>query len=233
MEMSLEDVSTKIFTILLVLFVLSYFTLLIILLAKTPKKYSETPYEDIIIPCFSSLTFTNNTSTPNYTDPNLGSTGRVILDCYTGECEYEYASSTDSKGFITYSYGYQINYFCSEQCSYNGKNECNCKSPYHSKGTCSRKYDDNYIEGKYCYADNIIYYWKGKRYEPINDKIFTYYANAFLKDEECPKGTKYCGIIDYNENKLCISTRYNCPINYISENKLNENISIKIMIKKK
>ena len=228
--MSLEDVSTIIFTILLVLFVLSYFTLLIILFAKTPKKYSETPFEDIIIPCFSSLTFTNNTSTPNYTDPNLGSTGRVILDCYTGKCEYEYASSTDSKGFITYSYEYYINYFCSEQCSYNGKNECNCKSPYNSKGTCSRKYDDNYIEGKYCYADNIIYYWKGKRYEPINDKIFTYYANAFLKDEECPKGTKYCGIIDYNENKLCISTRYNCPINYISENKLNENISYQYVI---
>ena len=45
----------------------------------------------------------------------------------------------------------------------------------------------------------------------------TYYNDAKLKEEECPAGTKFCGIIDDNEIKLCISSDLNCPINYFQK----------------
>ena len=46
------------------------------------------------------------------------------------------------------------------------------------------------------------------------------------KDEECPQGTKSCGIIDDYENKLCINFIYSCPINYISDNYINGSSSV-------
>ena len=70
--------------------------------------------------------------------------------------------------------------------------------PLWKKGICSRNYGDNYENGKFCYA-------------------------YILKDEECPKDTINCGIIDDNENQLCIPSNYSCPINYFSDNKLDEN----------
>ena len=49
--------------------------------------------------------------------------------------------------------------------------------------------------------------------------------NAILKDEECPEGTKNCGVIDSNENQLCLRNNLNCPVNYISEEKLSKDYS--------
>ena len=106
----------------------------------------------------------------------------------------------------------------------NGRDECVCNALDNALGKCVRKYDDNYANEKFCYADNVIYFWKGKKYITFNTEFYTYYKNAVLKNEECPEGTKSCGIIDDNENKLCIKSTSNCPINYFSETKLDENI---------
>ena len=124
---------------------------------------------------------------------------------------------------LTFDYIDKIDYSCSEQCSYNINNECDCDDSYYNKGTCSRNYDDTFDLEKFCYADNVIYFWKGKKYTILKKEVYTYYKNAILKDEECPKDTINCGIIDDNENQLCIPSTYSCPINYISESKLNEN----------
>ena len=124
---------------------------------------------------------------------------------------------------LTFDYIDKIDYSCSEQCSYNINNECDCDDSYYNKGTCSRNYDDTFDLEKFCYADNVIYFWKGKKYTILKKEVYTYYNNAILKDEECPKDTINCGIIDDNENQLCIPSTYSCPINYISESKLNEN----------
>ena len=91
-------------------------------------------------------------------------------------------------------------------------------------GKCSRIYDDIYANEKFCYADNIIYFWKGKKYITHNTEIYTYYKNAILRNEKCPEGSKSCGFIDDNENQLCIKSTSNCPINYFSETKLDERI---------
>ena len=174
----------------------------------------------IVISSFSSLNFVDDESIPAYNEstPNLGVTGRLILDCFTGLCpkkNYYYDSDND----LRYEYVDKLDFSCSEQCSYNRKTECVCEDPNRNKGKCSRKYDDKYDNEKYCYADNVIYDWKGKRYKTVQKEVYTYYKNAKLKDEECPKGTINCGIIDDNENKLCISFNSSCPINYFSENK--------------
>ena len=200
---------------------IGFVVLLIIILVKKPKKRPEDEVQDVIILSFTSLDFIQVESRPNYTEVNLGLAGRLIFDCYTGLCpkkEYYYDIDDD----LTYDYFDRLDYICSEQCSYNGKSDCKCDDPIAPTGKCSEKYDDIYEDGKYCYADNVIYFWRGKKYTNSNNEVFTYYKNARLKNEECLNGTKSCGIIDDNENKLCIKSSSTCPINYISEKKLNE-----------
>ena len=208
----------------LILLILSFIVLCSILCSKRLKKRPEIKPDNIAISSFSSMNFIEVESNPTYSESNsnLGITGRLILDCFTGICQkrdYYYDSDDD----LTFDYVDIIDYSCSEQCSYNIKNECECGDPYLKKGTCSRKYDDSYDVGKYCYADNVIYFWKGKKYTILKKDVYTYYNNAILKGEECPKDTINCGIIDDNENQLCIPSTYSCPVNYFSESKLNEN----------
>ena len=97
--------------------------------------------------------------------------------------------------------------------------------PYNVIGKCESKIDNEYSEGKVCIGDNIIYFWKGKKYEILNISNYSYFENVKLKEEECPKGTKSCGIIDKDENKLCIETNLPCPINYISDKKSDTDYS--------
>ena len=73
-----------------------------------------------------------------------------------------------------------------------------------------------------CQIDNIIYFWKGKKYSSYLSDSYSYLDNVIFKDEKCPGGTKNCGIIDSNGNELCISSNLKCPINYISEKKLSK-----------
>ena len=218
----LSPIECILFSFLLLL-TIAYIILLIILETKKIKEHEEFKYDDIIINSSSSLNFIDDESIPVYSEStaSLGLTGRLILDCVTGICQekvYYYDIDDD----LTYDYVDKLDYSCSEQCSLNGNDECICDDSYKNKGKCSRKYDDKYEIGKYCYADNVIYFWKGKRYTITKKEVYTYYKNSKLKNEECPKGTIDCGIIDDNENKLCISSNLNCPINYFSENKLDE-----------
>ena len=213
-----------IFISFLILLVISFITLIIILLSNKPERHSEYKNIDTTITSFSSINFieAEPTSVYNESSPNLGFTGRLILDCFSGICQ-EIDYYYDSEGDLTYDFIDKLDYSCSEQCSYNGRSECHCEDPYEDKGKCYRRYDDYYENGKYCYGYNIINFWKGKKYTILKKEVYTYYQNAILKDEECPKGQKNCGIIDDNENKLCIPSSSNCPINYFAESKINEN----------
>ena len=60
-------------------------------------------------------------------------------------------------------------------------------------------------------------------FEDFQAENYTYLNDAKLKEEPCPQNTKNCGILDDNENKLCLPLDSDCPINFISETKLNEN----------
>ena len=205
------------FAILMTLIGVGILTLIIILYANRPEELKENKVNDVGILSFSSLNFIEIDSLPAYSESsyNLGLTGRLILDCYSGMCTV-YDDTASSRDVFDYS--------CSQQCSHNTNQECDCYiEGYHSKGRCSRLYDDSYDNGKYCYADNVIYNWKKKKYVAMKKYALTYYNDAKLKEEECPIGTKFCGIIDDNENKLCLSSGSTCPINYLSENKLNSN----------
>ena len=212
-------------SILLFLLTIGIITLLILLLVNKPDKLPENKVDDdISLSNLFSFNFIDIDSTPVYTEQNtnLGLTGRLILNCFIGICptiDFTY----DYEGNVEYHYRGKIDYSCSEQCSYNGKDECVCDDADKNIGSCSRKYDDQYEIGKYCVADNAIYNWKGKRFTVVKKEIFTYYKNVILKEEECPEGTIDCGIIDDNENRLCAPSNFNCPINYLSEKKINNN----------
>ena len=212
------------FYIILMIIGIGNLVLIIILFANRPEELQEIKTDDIAISYFSTLNFNEIDSFPAYSksSSNLGLTGRIILDCYSGICQKERINYENNKPEIYYED--VLDYSCSYQCSYNVKQECDCSvDSYKSKGKCSRLYDDSYDIEKYCFADNVIYNWKGKKYSEIKKDILTYYKNAKLKEEECPIGTINCGIIDDNENKLCMPLSSNCPINYLSENKLNSN----------
>ena len=205
---------------------------------KMPKMLEEFVTDDISILCLESFDFIEDKTIFEYPNDNLGITGKLILDCYTGIChKIIYHKKTrhycnNHLFFLCYDIDeswYEprenIEHYCSEQCYETDKVECDCKEPYDEKGICQRNMDDTYKEGKVCFDYNTIHFWKGKKYIVLKKNIFTYLENAILKDEECPEGTKNCGIIDNDNNELCIKKKWNCPINYISENKLSDEYS--------
>ena len=216
------------------LLTIALIVLIILMTVKRPKKYSEARLQDKNIMGLESFNFVQDKEIPEYPHDNLGLAGQLILECYIGTCIKEiyhkniktYCDYDDycydvDEGW--YEYRPTIDHDCSEQCYVFGKKECNCSSNYHEeKGTCERKNNDQYAEGKVCFAYNTIYFWRGKKYKISKTTNYTYLSNAILKDEECPNGYKDCGIIDPYENRLCISSRDKCPINYISESKTNE-----------
>ena len=216
------------------LFTIALIVLIILMTIKKPKKYSESRPQDTTIMGLESFNFLQDKEIPEYPHDNLGLAGKLILECYIGTCIKKiyhkkietYCDSDDfcyNEDVSWYEYRPIIDHDCSEQCYVFGKKECNCSSIYHEKnGTCERKMNDQYVEGKVCFAFNTIYFWRGKKYKISKTTNYTYLSNAKLKDEECPNGYKDCGIIDSYENKLCISSRDKCPINYISESKTNE-----------
>lgn len=228
-----------ILTIIVLLFTMALIALIILLTIKKPKLYEDFYVPDIKIEGLESFDFIDDKITPDYPYDNLGLTGKLILDCVSGSCvqekfiETEYQKCSDGSCGVSYekwtNYITKIDDKCTQQCNDYGIEECNCPSGYREKGTCRRRSDDRYAEGKICNISNAIYFWKGKKYKAKNATNYTYLKNAFLKDEECPnKKSKYCGIIDDDGNKLCINSKYKCPINYISENYTD--ISYSVMI---
>jgi len=226
-----------ILSILVILFTIALILLIIFIRVKRPNLRELNKINDINIICIESFDFIEDKTIPEYPCDNLGNTGKLILDCYTGTCihqifhRYTWQSSCDSKLFCEEreeswtEHRPIIDHNCSEQCYETGNDECYCGEPYDEIGTCKNKTNDRYEKGKVCHAYNTIYFWKGKKYNISKTVNYTYLNDAILKDEECPFGKKNCGIIDSNENQLCIRNNLNCPINYISENKLSNNYS--------
>ena len=200
---------------------------------------------------FMEYQYGKNESKPRYIpeDSNLGFAGELILDCYIGSCEMESTETIKKCKLVkgedeeededededeneeceTYKYTYNKSIpliSCSNECFELKGEKCHkCPSNYNSQeGKCSRRTTDYYISGAYCTGDNIIYFWKGLKYQGFNYN-YNYSKNVKLKNEECPSNTKNCGILDDNENKLCIPNNSSCPINTISEEKLNKTYS--------
>ena len=212
--------------------------LIVLIVMLKNKKDTKRNFRWKYIPTFfglESFDFIDEISIPEYPHDNLGVTGNLILDCYKGTCikdifhkrYYQYCPDHRSPcEYVDESYTEHRPYIvrdCSEQCYNFNIDECNCTKEYNEKGTCRYKIKDEYEEGKICYANNAIYFWKGKLINIIKINEYTYSDNAILKDEECPKDKKYCGIIDNYGNKLCIQSKLKCPINYISENQIKGN----------
>jgi len=223
-------------SILFLLISLAQIILIILIRVTRPKKRSQFPIEDISIIGLELFDFIEDKTIPEYPNDNLGITGKLILDCHIGYCTQEifhevykiYCDDDNDcyEGNESWTeYIKIIDHNCSEQCYEKGENDCRCDKPYDEIGICERKKDDKYIEGKICYADNEIYFWKGKKYKILNISNFSCLNDIILKNEECPEGKKNCGIIDDNENKLCIKSNLKCPINYLSEQKLSNDFS--------
>lgn len=153
---------------------------------------------------------------------NLGETGQLILDCYTGFCR----AWTD----IYYEYTKKVpNYECSNYCRTHEK-RCDCSGVYLNDGFwgCSYKENDKYTKQKSCYANNLILFWKKKAYQKtkvITKEFYTYCNSSIKANESCPEGTIMCGILDNLGNKLCYPSEYECPINYITTDIKDDNIS--------
>ena len=222
------------------LLTLNQIILIIFITVTRPKKLTEFSVEDISIMGLESFDFIEDKTIPEYPSANLGTTGKSILNCDIGNCTqeifheiYKIYCDDDNDCYEANEswteYRKIINYNCSEQCYKKRENNCSCYEPYNKIGMCERKIDDEYIEGKVCYAENVIYFWKGKKIYNLNISNFSYLNDIILKDEECPEGKKNCGIIDNDENKLCINSDLKCPINYLSENKLSKEFS-KVLI---
>ena len=207
--------------------------------------YSIEKVENIPISTVDSIKFHKIKLGTQYNPYNtyLGLTGDLILDCYNGYCIEEKTEIRYNRDCTTiddyeycdeepYEYEYEestLDSKCSYECFESKGSKCNqCPSSKYTKSKCLFRTNDKYYNKNYCLSNNIIYYWKGEIYRPFK-REYTYLENAILKNEECPISTKYCGIIDDNENKLCIKNYLNCPINVISEEKLgNSNSSFQV-----
>lgn len=178
-----------------------------------------------------NLEYTQNMS-------NLGFTGNLILDCYKGKCNYiktykcikeqcttgEYGEECVAVEGICQSYEDFFKYNSSKLCrESNGEfcNACDNISSYtYEKCSCSESQNFNDYSAEYsCYADNIILNWKNYSYnrKKAVDSGYSYLNSAFPPDQNCPSGTKQCGILDELGNKLCYPDNVTeCPINYIT-----------------
>ena len=226
-------------TIAILSFILLVYTIVLFVLILKCKVRKEKEVEDINIRCFKSFKFIDDSIRPTYhpDDEDLGLTGRLFIRCYSGTCIQE---KTDKDLVINcddeacwfeirkniYIY-HHIKYNCSLECFYSkGKNCHSCPSDHKNEGECSINDDDKYDPEKVCFGDNTIYFWKGKKFkiekiDAFQNRTYTYIKDAVLKDEACPENTKNCGILDDEENKLCIPIKYECPPDVVSTTKLN------------
>ena len=192
---------------------------------------------DIIITGLSSIKFLEKRNPEEYiiSDPNLGSTGKIIFDCFRGgQCVFQKLSTCSrtecteknkkTRCNVVYYYCYKdyykYIYNCSYECRTKAKPTCNScpNTAANLTGNCSRKENDDYDIQKSCLADNVIYNWNGFYYYRTNGTIngeITYLKNAVQANESCPSTLKMCGILYELGNKLCIPKTDACPINYI------------------
>ena len=184
---------------------------------------------------------------------NLGTTGRLYLNCYTGKCHYEKTYSCietrchgsgddeeceDNQTTCTSTYS-EKEYSCSNECRRSRSSSCGrsyCHSSksnyYYDYSSCSNDDDSKNMDyPKSCNAENLILYWGNssenrlyyRRTNNTNYKTLSYLNNAVTANESCPIGTKMCGILDNLGNKLCYPNYLKCPLNYITTNKSDSN----------
>ncbi|MBO6243509.1 MAG: hypothetical protein J6O41_02940 [Clostridia bacterium] len=183
---------------------------------------------------------------------NLGTTGKLYMDCYTGKCKYQTSYSCTQRictqtdddkqecediETTCYDYYSEKLHICSNQCrrskgSSCGPNYCGSgRDSYHYySSSCSHDSDSKIIDySMSCNAENLVLYWGDLYYERINItqyKRYSYLNSAIPANESCPAGKKMCGILDNLGNKLCYPENENCPLNYITTNKSDSNYSI-------
>ena len=240
-----------IFMVIIILFAFTQFILSIILAIQVNSKLQKFPLhpvEDIYITGLKSFEFTPVSSRPQYIPSisNLGTAGKLYLDCYKGTCvRTETGKRTekvcdniynDRGEVISKDCHYEIHDYtetiydivlsCSQQCfDSKSKNCSSCTNRYDKPyGTCSRNQNDNYNKTKICFADNLILFWKGAQFSFEKGEIFKKTSYSYLKDvilsnEECPKGKRSCGLVDNKGNKLCVYSGSDCPINLITDTK--------------
>ena len=178
------------------------------------KLYLQENDPDIYLTGISELSFNYSSNRIEYLpdEPNLGTTGELIYDCYSGKCKYKGDTGERS------SYYYRVCYGGSKSCRL-GKQTSKCS---HTK-------NDDYSSEKSCYAYNAIYYWKGKTYRRKNMTNYGKYTYSYLDtvsvisaNQSCPKTRKQCGILDNLGQKLCYPNNIECPINYITKDIKND-----------
>ena len=174
---------------------------------------------------------------------NLGDTGKLYFDCFSGECEYKRTysctkekctGSGKNKKCTKYqakctNYYWKDSYKCSENCREFKSTSCSfsyCPSPSSSSSSyystkCKRNEETKKIDStiQSCNADNLIMFWNSTYYRRSNRssyKSYTYLNSAVPANESCPTGKKVCGILDNLGNKFCYPEYLDCPLNYIS-----------------
>jgi len=197
---------------------------------------------------FSFDYYSNMEYTPGMS--NLGTTGNIYLDCFTGSCKYKetytcYKESCTGTGknkkcheykTTCTRYSTQKEYSCSESCRLTKNSYCSRSScPYISgvsyySSSCSRDEDTKKIDSKQsCNADNLVMFWNNSYYRRSNRtdyKRFSYLNSAVTANESCPTGKKVCGILDNLGNKFCYPEFEDCPLNYITLDKSDSNYTL-------
>ena len=177
--------------------------------------------------------------------PNLGNTGRLFLNCYTGKCTYVeyytcYYEECYGEGEEEECYEYEdtcerydteTEYSCSNYCRQTKSSSCGSsycsgyRGYYYDSSKCSNDDDSkDYDRPKSCNADNIIYNWNNLYYDKTNATAYglhTYLNSAVQANETCPSGKKMCGVLDDLGNKLCYKENEDCPINDITLTKID------------
>jgi len=250
---------SKVYLIFDLLFVLNLGGLIIFSIYYCKSKYSlEYLIEDdpdIDLTGLKSFSFTRISDVEyDLGISNLGTTGKLYLNCYTGECHYEGEyqctdeichGSDDERceTIITTCYGRysKEEHSCSNECrrsrsSYCGEEYCSLSETNYDYDYSTCKHDGDSKSLKYpksCNAENLILYWghlSGNKlyYKRINNteyKTLSYLNSAVTANESCPIGKKMCGILDNLGNKLCYPQYLDCPLNYITTNKPDNNYS--------
>ena len=170
---------------------------------------------------------------------NLGTTGKLFMDCFTGKCEYKetytcYKESCTGTGKNKKCHEYKTKctryftnkeYSCSADCRATQYSYCSsCPHIYgatYRSSSCSRDKDTKKIDNatQSCNADNLVMFWNHSYYRRSNRtdyKRFTYLNSAVTANESCPTGKKVCGVLDNLGNKFCYPQFEDCPINYIT-----------------
>ena len=179
---------TKVYLIYGILFALNFIGFIIFTIYSVKSSGSlellKEDDPDIYCPGLKSFSFTEEYGNLEYATgmPNLGTTGRLYLNCYTGECRYmtndtciqqrcytDDWNNTICEDYIDYCINYTTytEYSCSNQCRKSksrkcGISYCSPKSSSYKYSSSSCSNDDNSkntTHPKSCNAENLILYW--------------------------------------------------------------------------